>query len=131
MKGTLDPSSASLIAALAAGITLVALGNGKVGWWLVLSSVIGSAMVAVAVIRGQQSLARVTEVRGDVAVPSGVSSRGMISAGGPDATVPRGRWAGSASVPGSMGYVEIDIFLPVAEALDFRTFVVTRQSLRT
>ena len=115
VKRTLAFASASVGVAVALGIALVALGHGKIGWWLVLSGVIGSAVVAVAVIAGQRSLARMVQVSSDATASAGEGGPGVVSAPGSDAPVRRGRWVGSASVPGPMGYMEIGVFLAVAE----------------
>lgn len=114
MKRMLTVSSAGLIVALAFGAALVASGRSTIGWWFVLSGVIGSAVLAVAVLRGQRSLGRATQSWDD-AVPGRVSSRRSATAGESDAAFKPRRWVGSASVPGSMGYVEIGVLLAVAE----------------
>ncbi len=115
IRGTLLLSLAGLAAALAAGITLMALNHSKLGWWLILSGVIGSGVVAAAVIRGRRSLARLAQDESEARHSGRAGDGGLGSANAAEVVARSRRWVGSASVPGAMGYTEIGIFLAVAE----------------
>lgn len=108
-------SSACLVAALLAGVVLIAQGNARFGWWLVLIVIFGGLMVFATVYRGQSTLARLARQADGNAEPVDALRPVPLSE---DLAVAKGishRWTGAASVPAGVGYVEVSIFLAVAE----------------
>lgn len=112
-------SATGMATTLLAGFILITQGEAGLGWWLVFIAVPGSAIVIAMALRGQRTVTRLSrKAASDSSVIEALHPVPVREGAPVIERGPHRRWTGAASVPGGMGYVEVGLFLAVAELGD-------------